>query len=298
MEKASLYKNILDSVFDGVYMVDYETRITYWNKGAERITGFQADAVIGRKCADNILNHINENGDHLCVQGCPLNATIMDGQPRQAEVFLKHAMGHRLPIILHAEPIKDDLGQIVGAVETFTDNSAIFSLENRTHQLQELVDRDALTDVASRRQVLNRLEASLIEVRTLKTRFGLIFLDLDHFKNINDEFGHDNGDKVLQMTANSIRHALRRDDVVGRFGGEEFLVILREVDEKILRSVAEKLRIMILNSLIFLDQKLVQVTVSIGGTLLNEKDTPELAIKRADEKMYQSKLGGRNRVTI
>ena len=277
MEKSSLYKNILDGVFDGVYMVDRERRITYWNKGAERITGFQADAVMGRRCADNILNHINENGDHLCVQGCPLHATILDGQPRQAEVFLRHAMGHRLPIILHAEPIRDDSGQIVGAVETFTDNSAILSMENRTHQLEVLVDQDALTDVASRRHVLNRLDASLIELRTLKTRFGLIFLDLDQFKNINDEFGHANGDKVLQMTANSIRHALRKDDLVGRFGGDEFLVILRDVDEKILRSLAEKLRIMILNSLIFINQKLVQVTVSIGGTLLNERDTPELA---------------------
>lgn len=298
MDQNSQYKEILDKVFDGVYLVDRERRITFWNKGAERITGFQADSVVGKKCADNILNHINDEGVCLCRDGCPLEATILDGQPRQVEVFLHHAQGHRVPIVLHAEPIKDETGNIIGAVETFTDNSTLFTIEKRASQLQKQVDQDPLTGVGSCLYIKNMLETSLMELRTLHSKIGLLFLDIDHFKNINDEFGHENGDKVLQMTANSIRHSLRAGDVIGRWSGEEFIAIINEADEKILKAVAEKLRVMILNSLLIINDQLVQVTVSVGGTLLKNEDTPETAIQRADELMHQSKRNGRNRVTV
>jgi diguanylate cyclase (GGDEF)-like protein/PAS domain S-box-containing protein len=298
MDQNSQYKEILDNVFDGVYMVDRERRITFWNKGAERISGFKTDGVVGKKCADNILNHINEQGLCICLKGCPLEATIMDGQPRQAEVFLHHAQGHRVPIVLHAEAIKDEKGSILGAVETFTDNTAIFTIEKRASRLQGLVDQDALTKVGSRLYITNILETSLMEVHTLHAKIGILFLDIDYFKKINDEFGHENGDKVLQMTANSIRKSLRIGDAVGRWGGEEFITIINDADEKILKAVAEKLRIMILNSLLMIDNQIVQVTVSVGATLLKNEDTPEKAVQRADELMYQSKRNGRNRVTI
>jgi diguanylate cyclase (GGDEF)-like protein/PAS domain S-box-containing protein len=298
MENSTFYKNILDNVFDGIYMVDRERRITYWNKGAERITGFKAESVLGKKCADNILNHINEKGELLCLNGCPLQATILDGQPHEMEVYLHHAQGHRLPVAVHAEPITDEHGNIIGAVETFTDNSMMLSIENKAHELQQLVDRDALTGLGSRQDILNRLEISLVEMRTLHTKFGLLYMDLDHFKNINDVFGHENGDKVLKMVANSIRHSLRSGDEVGRLGGEEFLAIIRDADEKKLKTVAEKLRIMILNSLIAVEEQLLQISVSIGATMLKMDDTSECAIQRADEMMYNSKKMGRNRVTI
>jgi diguanylate cyclase (GGDEF)-like protein len=100
------------------------------------------------------------------------------------------------------------------------------------------------------------------------------------------------------MTANSIRNSLRAGDAIGRWGGEEFIAIINDADEKILKAVAEKLRVMILNSLLMINDQLVQVTVSVGATLLKDEDTPETAVQRADELMYQSKRNGRNRVTI
>jgi diguanylate cyclase (GGDEF)-like protein/PAS domain S-box-containing protein len=298
MDDQAIYKTILDRVAEGVYLVDRDRRITYWNRGAERITGFPAESVIGLRCADNILNHINDKGEKLCRQGCPLQASMQDGQPRQAEVFLHHALGHRLPVVVHAEPVTDENGTITGAVETFSDNSILFNLENNTRCLQQLVERDPLTGIASRQNILDRLELNLLESRSLHTPFGLLYMDLDHFKSINDEYGHENGDRVLKMAANSISHNLRAGDAVGRLGGEEFLAILRETDLKVLRAVAEKLRIMILNSLIVLGENLLQITVSIGATILRAEDTTQVAIQRADELMYQSKKNGRNRVTI
>lgn len=298
MDDPNIYKSILDKLQDGVYLVDLDRRITYWNQGAEKLTGFNADKVIGHKCADNILNHINEKGELLCKQGCPLLATMQDGKSRDMQAFLHHAQGYRLPVMVHAEPVLDGKGNIIGAVETFTDNSLILSIENKARELKEMVDRDPLTGLGSRQNILDRLEISLGEMKNLKTKFGLLYLDLDQFKSINDEFGHENGDKVLKMAANSIRFSLRRGDEVGRLGGEEFLAIIRDVNEKTLRAVAEKLRIMIINSLIVVGENLLQITVSIGATMLRAGDTPLSAIERVDSLMYVSKKNGRNRVTL
>ena len=175
MDQNSQYKEILDKVFDGVYLVNRERQITFWNKGAERITGFQASIVVGKKCADNILNHINNRGVCLCTDGCPLEATILDGQSRQAEVFLHHAQGHRVPIVLHAEPIKDETGKVIGAVETFTDNSALFTVEKRASWLQKQVDQDPITGVGSCLYSQNMLETSLLELKSLHSRIGYFF---------------------------------------------------------------------------------------------------------------------------
>ncbi len=99
------------------------------------------------------------------------------------------------------------------------------------------------------------------------------------------------------MAANSIKHSIRNSDDVGRLGGEEFLVIIRDTNSSSLQEVAEKLRIMIFNSLLVIDERLLQITVSIGATMLRMDDTSETAIKRADELMYISKENGRNRVS-
>lgn len=106
----------MDNLYDGVYFVDTERQITYWNKGAERIAGHPAAHMVGKRCYDNILNHVDENGNYLCFSGCPLAATIEDGKPREAEVYLKHADGHRVPILVRVSPIKNEAGIITGAL--------------------------------------------------------------------------------------------------------------------------------------------------------------------------------------
>ena len=83
--ETDFYKNIIDNLYDGIYFVDRDRRIIYWNKGAERITGYSAAQVIGRRCQDNLLNHVTANGVPLCQAHCPLAAVMGDGQPREAE---------------------------------------------------------------------------------------------------------------------------------------------------------------------------------------------------------------------
>src|SRR5512141_2290713 len=96
-EEKDFYKDIIDNLYDGVYFVDRDRNITFWNKGAERITGYKSAAVVGRPCSDNVLNHVDAQGLELCREHCPMAACILDGKVREADVFLHHADGHRLP---------------------------------------------------------------------------------------------------------------------------------------------------------------------------------------------------------
>jgi diguanylate cyclase (GGDEF)-like protein len=124
-------------------------------------------------------------------------------------------------------------------------------------------------------------------------------MDIDHFKKINDNHGHDVGDKVLCMVANTFRNALRATDVIGRWGGEEFVAILYDTyDESTLFRAAEKVRGLTEASRLDIDNRSLQVTISIGATRLYSNDTPESVIRRSDQLMYRSKQAGRNRVTV
>jgi len=292
------HKSLVDHLYDGVYFVDTERQITYWNKGAERITGHPADKIIGRFCNDNVLDHVTEDGCHLCLEGCPLLATIQDSEPREAEVYLRHAKGYRVPVLVRTSPIFDEEHKVIGAVEIFSNNQSLFKMKRRMNELEQSVFRDALTGIGNRKLLEIKIDSALREYREHRIPFGLLFLDIDHFKAVNDTHGHQEGDRALQYTARNLTEHLRSTDVCGRWGGEEFLALLYDVNLKTLSQVAEKLRAMIANSSIAVGETRISVTVSIGASLVRDEDTMDTLVERADHLMYQSKQGGRNRVTI
>jgi diguanylate cyclase (GGDEF)-like protein len=126
----------------------------------------------------------------------------------------------------------------------------------------------------------------------------VLFADIDHFKDVNDTYGHDAGDRVLKMVAQTLRHNLRSADVLARWGGEEFLALLHGVDKGVLAATAEKLRILVASSFFEVDGAEVRVTISLGATLLRPDDTPHSVVARADALLYESKAEGRNRYTL
>ncbi|NTV48049.1 MAG: sensor domain-containing diguanylate cyclase [Geobacteraceae bacterium] len=290
-------EKLLDSLFDGVYFVDVNKRITFWNSAAERITGYNKPEVLGKCCSDNLLRHIDSDGCELCLVGCPLTATLHDGKAREANVYLHHALGHRVPVSVRISPVRDDAGEIIGAVEIFCDNSSSLQILNEFEQLKQVVYLDALTGVGNRRYGEMILSTRMYDLHTHKIAFGVLFLDIDHFKHFNDSYGHKTGDDVLVMVTKSISYSLRKMDIVARWGGEEFIVILPGATRVIIKSVSERIRILIENSFMLAGEDKVHVTVSIGATISRTDDTLEKIVNRADGLMYLSKSGGRNRVT-
>lgn len=299
VDEKNFYKEIIDNLYDGIYFVDRDRVITYWNKGAERITGYSAAETIGRACRENLLNHVTANGIQLCTHNCPLAAVMEDGNVREAEVFLHHADGHRVPVMIRATALRDQEGNVIGAIESFSNNASVIDARRKLRELRQVALTDALTGIGNRKHLEGRLSAVIAENRNNASPAGLLFMDVDHFKQVNDAYGHNTGDNVLRMVANTIRYALRGTDTIGRWGGEEFIAILYDMQEiEALQAAAEKVRTLVEHSRLDVNGRGLAVTVSVGGTLLCPDDTPELLVQRADQLMYRSKQAGRNRVTI
>jgi diguanylate cyclase (GGDEF)-like protein/PAS domain S-box-containing protein len=291
------YKTLLDNLYDGVYFVDSDRTITYWSKGAERITGYTTPEVLGKSCYDNILLHVDKDGNSLCSEICPLMNTINDGKVRDADVYLHHKDGHRVPITMHVAPIHDDHGAIIGGVEIFTDNTPAVIALNRLAELERLAYVDELTGLANRRYAEITLRSRLEELQRYGWRFGVLFIDIDHFKDINDRFGHDRGDEVLKMVAKTLQNSVRTFDVVSRWGGEEYVVVIANVEGNELTTTANRCRLLVERSSIPTVPSL-HVTISVGATPARTDDTIDSLIKRVDMLMYKSKQAGRNRSTV
>lgn len=295
INQASLL-DLLNNLYEALYIVDQDCRILYWNKSAELIAGYSQQEVIGRICSDNILSHIDENGNILCEEGCPLKLSMSDGRIREIEAFLRHKDGHRVPVSIRTFPFNNDIAS--GAVEVFVDNSSKIAFLHKIEELQRLVIIDYLTGLANRRFMEMSIEARLNEMKRYGWPFGVLFIDIDNFKNINDLYGHETGDKVLRMIAQTFINNSRPFDTTGRWGGEEFVSIILNVDRERLFDVANRMRILIEQSVMTIDSDLIKVTVSIGATMANSEDTVESIIRRADRLMYHGKISGKNRVII
>lgn len=291
------YRKIIDNLRDGVYIVDRDRRIVYWNKAAERISGFSAEDVIGRGCAENILCHLDDTGANICRGECPLAATIKEGTPRDAEIFLHHKNGHRVPVSVRITALHDQDGKVIGGVEIFSDISSKAADEQRLKELEKLALLDSLTQIANRHYLERELEARLEEMSRYGIPFGVVFMDIDDFKMVNDRYGHDTGDRVLQFVAGTLGVNSRPFDLYGRWGGEEFVGIARNVLASDLRLMGQRLRKLVEKSFLVVDGQNLRVTISIGATMASAADSISSLIQRADALMYQSKAAGKNRLT-
>ncbi len=296
-DDSCLYRQIVDALDEGVYLVDSERRITYWNTGAEKLTGFTSAEVIGRACCDGILQHVTESDDSMCAGACPISKTLLSGEVCSSEVYLRHKAGHRLPVRVRVSPLRDESGDLIGAVESFSDNRPTVAVRAQLAELRRQAMLDPLTGLGNRRFAEQELTHRLDELSRYGWNFGVIFVDVDRFKAVNDRWGHEVGDEVLKMVARDLQVDLRETDRVCRWGGEEFLAIVLNVDEHRLLYVANKLRYLVEQSGFERDGAPVRVTVSVGATMAKPGESREQLVARADELMYHSKRSGRNRVS-
>lgn len=302
-EDGQFRKDILDNLFDGVYCVNRDRIITYWSESTAQLTGFSAQEVVGRSCHENRVMYVDNWGHNLCEAGmCPAMKTMHDGILREITVSYHHKDGHLVPAQARILPLHDKKGRITGVVEIFQDATPVLREREKAKELEDLALNDPLTRVANRNCGEARLEAKLNEFRRYGWPFGILFCDVDKFKQVNDTYGHDVGDLVLKAVAKTLSGNLRASDIVCRWGGDEFLVILPNIDLQTLSQIAEKVLRIIEKTRVTIgsgdNQRIVKVTSSIGGTVARLDDTVESLLKRADELMYRSKRAGANQAAV
>lgn len=290
---ANIYKKLTEDLYDGLYFVNRNRRIILWNKRAEEITGYKKKEILGKHCFNNILQHIDKAGRKLCLtKYCPLWESIHTGKPSMKRVYLRRKDGVRIPVDVHTMPIRLR-DKIIGAIEVFRDASVYERMERQKEIAQKISLVDALTGVPNRRYLNKKLELEIKKYKKYKDDLYLAVADIDHFKRINDKFGHKAGDLVLRKISLLIQNNIRATDFAGRYGGEEFLIILPNTPKSNSWIALARVRKSIEKTKII---NRISVTISIGAAKAKRTDNPETLFKRADSALYKAKRSGRNRV--
>ncbi len=295
--RQDFYFDLLNGISDGLYAIDCERRVTFWNRAAERLTGYEAREVVGRSLADGIVAPVDREGRSLHEEEGLLARTLGDGEPREAEVFFTHRQGHQVPVAVRVSAVRSAQGAVTGAVVVFNDNSRRVAEAGELEQLKKLAVIDGLTGIWNRRFLETSLQAIRNEINRYSWPMGLLFVDIDRFKQLNEAHGREAGDAVLRAVAQTLAKGVRGYDIVGRWGGEEFILVVRNVTGKNLGRLAEKLRALVAKNPVNAGAVKMPVTVSIGATAFTAADTVAGAVGRAETLMFVSKTGGRDRVT-
>lgn len=290
---AGFYHELLDQMSDGVYFVDRERRIQYWNKAAQQLTGYAPAEVLGRLCQESRLCHTDADSGCLCHEGCPLTDSMADGEAREVNLYLRSKSGRKVPAAVRVRPMKGADGTIVGAIEIFSDDAAHSEARRKIESMQRLAYLDHVTQMPNRRFLETTLASAVAQFRVNQDPFGVLMIDLDEFKNINDCFGHMFGDRALRHVGEMLSHSLRPTDTVGRWGGDEFVAIVHGVDVEILNRLAARcLRLVKQIAIPCEGGQEIPLSVSIGAALSRPGENAEEILHRADELMCQSKAAG------
>ncbi|MFH1809916.1 MAG: diguanylate cyclase [Pseudomonadota bacterium] len=291
--------HIIEHLFEGAYLVDDVQRIIGWNEAAERITGFSADQVLGRTCANSLLIHVDDSGNCLCsCESCPFAIARDAGASPVQRVYLRHKDGYRVPVRVRTVRLQGEGGVPGNILQLFVEDESAEATRSALAEMREVALVDVLTGLPNRRQMEQILNARLSELARDGYSFGVLFIDVDDFKALNDAFGHDVGDEALRMVSRTISNSLRRHDTVARWGGEEFVAVLANLHEGALSRVAQKVRMLVAQSELSSARGPLRLTVSVGGTMARAEDDVDSLLRRADTLMYQSKRQGKNRITL
>lgn len=284
---------LAESAYDAIVMVDAKGRVSFWNDSAEHLFGYTEEEVLGQD-----------------IHPLVAPPETHDDAAKGMEEFTKSGTGPAVGAITEMEAVHKDgtrfeversiasfrLSGEWYAVATIRDISERKATEAK---LRELATTDSLTGLYNRRRFMELCEREFSRSVRYGRPLAMFMLDIDHFKKVNDEYGHDAGDQVLRSLSEISVLALRGADILGRLGGEEFGVLLPETEVKAAHDVAERLRQSIERAAISINGFTLNITVSVGVSILTpEMHTIDQLLKGADVALYQAKQSGRNKVVM
>ena len=291
LEEVAAELHLAASVFEGTHeaiaVTDESQRLIKVNKAFSSITGFTAEDALGQ-----VLTYFFSSDESPEDQQERIWEPLLRRGSWQGEIRYRRKGGEPLPVLQSISPVMGEQGELQGFIHIFNDISEHKAVEERIHHLAHY---DQLTDLPNRTLLNQRLKQALTKAKNHDTSLALLFMDLDHFKEVNDTLGHPVGDKLLQAVAKRVGERLRELDTLGRLGGDEFLVLLEHsVSRESAARVADKI-IQSLTEPFSLDGHKIRIGVSIGISLYpDDGDNADDLVKHADIAMYRAKENGRN----
>ncbi|HVT30018.1 MAG TPA: diguanylate cyclase [Lacipirellulaceae bacterium] len=286
---------LIDNMHDGVVFVDSQATILLWNTGVERLTGVSSAAACGRTLLPSLVDMCNGREQRIANEDCPVAHAIATGVQWLGRVSIMGRQGRHVAVDLHAIPVRSNDGAIHGATVLLHDVSSETSLEEKCQALHAQVAKDPMTQVANRAEFDRMLNNFVAAHQESNLPCSLIMSDLDHFKAINDTYGHQAGDKAIIIFASLLKTMCRSGDLVARYGGEEFAILCADCTNAAAARKAEAIR-QALAAVKHAGLANQSFTASFGVTELQPGDTPETMLRRADRALLQAKDQGRNQV--
>lgn len=284
-EKLRLIAKVYECSRDGILLTDAQSCIVDLNPAASEITGYSREEIIGN------TPRLWRSDHHEPEFYRQMWHALLETGGWRGEIWNRRKSGEVYPALLSIDAIRNEAGEVQNYVSVFSD---ISSLKQSQARLEYLAHHDALTDLPNRTLFNDRLGHALS--RSLRSRrvLAVVLLDLDHFKNVNDSLGHAAGDRILREAADRLRSVLRKEDTLARFGGDEFAVLLEDIEIDMVATTAERIRAVIAQPFL-VDLRTFFLGVSIGISLFpNDGETVASLISNADAAMYQAKAQGRN----
>ena len=275
----------------GIYWLDRSGVIRSWNLGAQNITGFDPAEIIGKPFSALF-------SERALQEGVPQKALALAHTNRhhRDEQSRRHFNGSELFVFSTLDSLRAESGEVTGYVDVFLD---VTEQKARDAVLYRQATRDPLTGCSNRGHFIEVATQEIERARRFSEPLSVLLLDIDHFKNINDTYGHEIGDQAIMLLSRTCAEFVRKIDTVGRIGGEEFAVLLPRANKEPAYEMAQRLRQKIAEQHILLPQRNLGYTVSIGVASLRSytRDFAEL-LRNADTALYKAKRLGRNRVEV
>ncbi len=291
---------IFDSIRDPFCIFDDEFRIIKVNEAYAHIKNKRIEDLIGRKCYE-----ILEARDAVCP-GCVVSKTFDSADPCAKDKHVALYDGTSVWMEIYTYPILDENVKVSHVIEYTRDITERRKSEDEKRRLIEKLEylsrTDGLTGLINRRALTDSLSYEIDRAKRYGSELSLILCDIDNFKDINDTYGHDSGDRALQTLSATLKSILRKPDIAGRYGGDEFMIVLPETSISGAENLAEKLLFAMRETeLRFHDGTVIRLSMSIGVANLvgdREDENIDSLVKRADHAMYLSKHAGRNRISV
>jgi len=297
-DNPEIFRSILETLPTGVYLVDRNRKILFWNSGAEEITGYLRQDVVGHFLREHLLATSDELKDVDSDPTDPLSGVFRDGKSTTANVSILHKEGYRVPIVLRSVPIRSERGAIVVAAECFDINISASDRTRRHAVIAESGCLDEVLGIPARTFMEPHLRERVTAFAERQIPFGILLIQVDQMDHLRAARGPGVVPAVLRVAARTIENSLRTTDLVGCWSENQFLVVLMECKETEVERVAHRIMKMICQSEIEWWGDKISVTAAFGGAGSRPGDTLELLVGRAGKSLLRSIAEGGNRVTI
>jgi diguanylate cyclase (GGDEF)-like protein/PAS domain S-box-containing protein len=286
-QNPAIFRSVVDSLHTGVYLVDREGTIVFWNDGAERITGYLREYVVGRCSRDKILTHDGECESGLCSALCPLALTAAGGEVREAAVEMRHRAGHRIPVWLRAVPIRDASGAVIGAAESFDER--VFAREVVHCESERPVHTclDGVTGLALEEHTRACVKEHIAAFAKESIPFSVLCIEIDRLEQFRTTYGCEAVVSILRVVCQTLKDTLRTSDFLGHWSQRRFLAVLPWCSTSALSQVEEHLRKMVGYSGIRWWGDQLHVALSMGGATVRRNDTAESLVQRAENALKE-----------